>query len=64
MRVLELSGFYTYLVDAMVRRDYTFNGMDSIWYDGEYSQVEAIVNAGSAKIYGISAMGHAMTLCN
>lgn len=55
--VLELSGFYTYLLDAMVRRDYTFNGMDSIWYDGEYSQVEAIVNAGSAEIYGISAMG-------
>ncbi len=55
--VLELSGFYTYLLDAMVRRDFTFNGQDSIWYDGEYSRVEAIVNAGSANIYGISAMG-------
>ncbi len=55
--VLEVSGFYTYLIDAMVRRDYTFNGQDSIWYDGELSQVEAIVNAGSADLYGVSAMG-------
>lgn len=55
--VVEVSGFYTYLIDAMVRRDYTFNGQDSIWYDGELSQVEAIVNAGSANLYGISAMG-------
>jgi hemoglobin/transferrin/lactoferrin receptor protein len=55
--VLEVSGFYTYLVDAMVRRDFTFNGMDSIYYDGELSQVEAVVNAGSANIYGLSAMG-------
>jgi len=55
--VLEVSGFYTYLVDAMVRRNFTINGQDSIWYDGEYSQVEAIVNAGSATIYGVSAVG-------
>jgi len=55
--ILEISGFYTYLLDAMVRRDFTFNGKDSIWYDGEYSNVEAIVNASSASIYGISAMG-------
>ena len=54
--LVELSGFYTYLRDAMVRRDYTVNGQDSIWYDGELSKVEAIVNAGSASIYGLSAM--------
>lgn len=52
---LEISGFYTYLVDAIVRRDYTFNGQDSIWYDGELSQVEAMVNAGSANLYGLNA---------
>lgn len=52
---VEVSAFYTYLVDAMVRRDFTFNGQDSIWYDGEYSQVEALVNAGSADVYGLSA---------
>ncbi|MEN8224034.1 MAG: TonB-dependent receptor [Bacteroidota bacterium] len=55
--VFEVSAFYTFLIDAMVRRDYSFNGRDSIWYDGEMSKVEAVVNAGSAHIYGVSAMG-------
>lgn len=51
---IEVNGFYSYLVDAMVRRDFTLNGMDSIYYDGELSKVQAIVNAASANIYGIS----------
>ncbi|HSG67183.1 MAG TPA: TonB-dependent receptor, partial [Bacteroidales bacterium] len=55
--MLELTAFYTYLVDAMVRRDFTFNGQDSIMYDGQLSQVEAVVNAGSAWISGVSAVG-------
>ncbi len=54
---LELSGFYTYLLDAMVRRDFTFNDEDSIIYDGTLSRVEAVVNAGSAWIYGLSVTG-------
>lgn len=54
---IEFSAFYTYLIDAMVRRNFSFNGQDSIWYDGEYSNVEALVNAGSATIYGLSAQG-------
>lgn len=52
---LEVNTFYTRLKDAMVRRDFTFNGQDSIMYDGELSNVEAIVNAGEAYVYGISA---------
>lgn len=48
----ELDLFYTFLVDAMVRRPFTFDGKDSINYDGELSRVEALVNAGSANIYG------------
>lgn len=48
----ELNIFYTYLKDAMVRRDFTLNGQDSIMYDGEMSKVEALVNAQSANIYG------------
>jgi len=44
--------FYTRLIDAMVRRDFTINGKDSIMYDGELSKVEAVVNAGKAYIYG------------
>lgn len=49
------TGYYTRLVDAMVRRDYTFNGQDSIMYDGTLSQVQAIVNAGKAYVAGVSA---------
>jgi hemoglobin/transferrin/lactoferrin receptor protein len=51
---VELVGFYTYLVDAMVRRKSTFNGQDSIMYDGELSEVQMITNAGRAHIYGAS----------
>ena len=51
---LEITGFYTWLKDAMVRRDYSLNGQDSILYDGTLSKVEALVNAESAKIYGLN----------
>jgi hemoglobin/transferrin/lactoferrin receptor protein len=49
---VELSAFYTHLIDAMVRRDFRLNGKDSIMYDGILSKVEALVNAESATIYG------------
>ncbi|WP_167615533.1 TonB-dependent receptor plug domain-containing protein [Maribellus sediminis] len=51
---IEFTGFYTWLKDAMVRRDFSLNGQDSILYDGEMSKVEALVNAESAKIYGLN----------
>lgn len=50
----EITGFYTHLKDAMVRRDYVLNGHDSIMYDGTMSKVEALVNADAATIYGAS----------
>ena len=50
---LDLTGFYTYLEDAMVRRDFLFNGLDSIEYDGQLSRVLAIQNAASARVYGV-----------
>ncbi len=53
---LELTAFYSYLVNAMVRRDFTLNGHDSIMYDGELSRVQAVVNTGSAVIYGVSVI--------
>jgi len=49
---LELTGYLTWLDNAMVRREFSFNGADSIIYQDEMSQVLAIVNAGSATIYG------------
>ncbi|MDX2413877.1 MAG: TonB-dependent receptor, partial [Bacteroidales bacterium] len=52
---LELVGFVTLLNDAMVRRDFIFDGNDSIMYNGEMSKVLAIVNAGNALVYGTHA---------
>ncbi|WP_319482337.1 TonB-dependent receptor domain-containing protein [uncultured Draconibacterium sp.] len=49
---VELTGFYTWLKDAMVRRAFDGLGQDSILYDGEMSRVEALVNAESATIFG------------
>lgn len=51
---LQATGYVTWLTDAMVRRDFTFNGQDSIIYDGELSKVEALVNTKQAIIYGLS----------
>jgi hemoglobin/transferrin/lactoferrin receptor protein len=53
---LELSGFYSYLDQAIVRRDFQLNGQDSILYDGEMSKVEAMVNAGYANVFGASIL--------
>jgi len=53
---IELDAFYTYLANAMVRSDFSFQGKDSILYDGALSKVEALVNADYAGIYGGSFM--------
>lgn len=50
--VLTGSTFYTYLVDALVRRDFRFNGQSEIAYNGEISTVQAIQNAAKAYVYG------------
>lgn len=52
---VDLTGYYTLLSNALVRRNFTFNGQDSIIYDGELSQVQAIQNAAKASIYGVQA---------
>jgi len=49
---IELTGFYTKLNDALVRRDFTLNGQNQIMYDGELSDVQAIQNAANANVYG------------
>lgn len=49
---IEVGGYYTRLKNAMVRRDFTLNGQDSILYDGMLSKVQALVNADAADIYG------------
>ena len=52
---LDANLFYTYLDNAMSRREFTINGLDSILFDGELSKVYAIQNASSATIYGFNA---------
>ncbi len=50
---IDATAYYTLLQDAMVRRNYTLNGQDSIVYEGELSQVQAIQNAAETMVYGI-----------
>lgn len=50
--MLELNGFYTILNDAIVLRPYTFNGRDSIIFDGVNSRVETLQNTAKATIWG------------
>ncbi|WP_421826713.1 TonB-dependent receptor [Larkinella sp.] len=52
---VDLTAYYTYLDNALVRRNFTLNGQDSIQYNGELSQVQAIQNAAKATVYGIQA---------
>lgn len=46
--------FYSILEQAMVRRDYSLNGMDSMMYEGEMSKIQAIQNAAQARVWGFS----------
>ncbi|ADV48517.1 TonB-dependent receptor [Cellulophaga algicola DSM 14237] len=50
--MLKGATFYTYMVDALVRRDFEFNGMTEMEYNGELSNVQAIQNAAKAYVYG------------
>ncbi len=50
--MIDMSTYYTYLNNALVRRDYNLNGNTEIFYDGELSRVQAIQNASKAWIYG------------
>ncbi len=52
---IDLTGYYTILQNALVRRPFTLNGADSIMYDGQLSQVQAIQNAALARVYGLQA---------
>ncbi len=52
---IDLTGFYTLLDNAMVRREYTVNGQDSIFYNGGMSRVYAMQNAAKANVYGFNA---------
>lgn len=61
--VLDLSSYYTYLDDALVRRYFALNGETQIMYAGELSNVQAIQNASKAWIYGFE-VGMKLALTN
>ena len=52
---IDLTGYYTYLKNAMVRRATTVEGKDSIIYNGKMSKAYSIQNAAFAEIYGFHA---------
>lgn len=52
---LDLSAYYTVLQNALVRRNFSLGGQDSIVYDGVLSQVQAIQNVAVANVYGLQA---------
>ncbi|MDT8415640.1 MAG: TonB-dependent receptor [Flavobacteriaceae bacterium] len=49
---LDFTAFYTHLEDALIRDNFTLNGSETIFFDGEESQVLAIQNAAQAYVYG------------
>ncbi|MGF2412579.1 MAG: TonB-dependent receptor [Ferruginibacter sp.] len=52
---LELNAFHTILNKAIVRRPATFNGQDSIFFDGVNSRVETLQNVAKATVSGFQA---------
>ena len=51
-----VTGWYTSYTNALTVDKGTFNGMDSVLYDGDMSQVLTTVNKGKAFLYGVEAM--------
>ena len=52
---IDITGYITFLEDALVRRDFSINGQTEIMYQGELSTIQAIQNGGKAEIYGFEA---------
>ena len=53
---IQATGYYTLLKNALTVGTGTFNGADSVVYDGQLSQVRTTTNAGRAYVYGFEAM--------
>ncbi|SFF57087.1 TonB-dependent receptor [Thermoflexibacter ruber] len=52
---IDVTAYYTLLNNALVRRNFTLNGQDSIVYNNTKSRVQAIQNAAKASVYGVQA---------
>jgi len=49
----DLTGFYTYLNNALVRRNTTLSGSDSLLFDSGLKRVQSIQNAAFAEVFGL-----------
>lgn len=49
-----ISLYYTYLINTIVRSDHSINGVDSILYNGELTNIQTNTNTDKAQIYGLS----------
>ncbi|MBN2275681.1 MAG: TonB-dependent receptor [Bacteroidales bacterium] len=63
----DLTAYYTYLDNALARRDFQYEGKDSIIYDGVMSRIQAIQNITRAWVWGLQAgidlhIGHGLEL--
>lgn len=54
---IEVAAFHTILNNAIVRRPTTFNGQDSILFNGVLSRVEALQNVAKATVNGVQVSG-------
>lgn len=53
--LISLNGYYTNYINALTVQPTTFNGQDSILYEGAMSKVTSTINAGKAYIYGLES---------
>ncbi len=50
----DVTAFYTTRTNALVAKNFQFNGSDSVMYNGTYSKVQAMQNVDRAYIYGFT----------
>ena len=51
----DVTAYYTHLTDAIVRRDFLFNGGPTMEYQGNECRVQALQNAATANVWGVQA---------
>ena len=51
----DVTAYYTHLKDAIVRRDFLFNGSPTMEYQGNECRVQALQNAATADVWGVQA---------
>ena len=52
------TAYYTILEDAILKKAFSLNGQDSLWYYGEYLPIYANTNTQEASLYGFNAKAH------